>query len=250
MTTLDGLHYVKMALDDALEFNPANALGRNQKSALMSMKETLIREMDQISPVYAQARRNFADASRPIAQMELAQEVARKVTNPHTGDIMPQMFSRTMVNDDLARNVTGMPNATISNTLAPNQLSALRGIEDDLRSITFARDAGRGSGSDTVQKLAYTNMLQQVGVPTFLQNFAPSQVVGNISQRALGLAYGDANQRLASELADAMMNPQQASELMRIARGNPQVQQMLANALRSSAVIGASSPAIVQGQQQ
>ena len=116
--------------------------------------------------------------------------------------------------------------------------------------MDFAATAGRGAGSDTVQKLAYTNMLQQVGVPTFLQNFAPTQVAGNLMQRGLGLAYGDANQRLASELAEAMMNPQQAAELMRVARGNPQMQQMLANALRSSSVLGASAPAIVQGQQQ
>lgn len=250
LTSLDGLHYVKLALYDALEFNPVNALGRNEKSALTSIKNTLIKEMDEISPVYGQARQNFAEASRPINQMQLGQEIAKKVTNPHTGDIMPSMFSRAMVNDDLARNVTGMPNATMANTLSPDQISSLRGIENDLRSMTFARDAGRGAGSDTVQKLAYTNMLQQAGVPTFLQNFAPTQIVGNLAQRGMGLAYGEANQRLAGELAEAMMNPQLAAELMKTAKGNPQAQKMLANALRSSAVLGASAPAITQGQQQ
>jgi predicted LPLAT superfamily acyltransferase len=93
-------------------------------------------------------------------------------------------------------------------------------------------------------------MLQQVGVPTFLQNFAPSQVLGNVAQRGLGLVYGEMNQRMASELAEAMMNPQRAAELMQLAQGNPQVQQLLANALRSSAVAGAVTPAIAQGQQQ
>jgi hypothetical protein len=100
-----------------------------------------------------------------------------------------------------------------------------------------------------VQKLAFTNMLQQVGIPTFLQNFAPSQIVGNLAQRGLGLAYGEMNQRLSQELAEAMMNPQKAAELMQFAQGNPQIQKLLSNALRSSAVIGASVPAITQGQQ-
>lgn len=250
LTSIDGLHYIKLALDDALEFNPVNAIGRNQKAALTGIKNTLVEEMDKISPVYGVARRNFAEASRPITQMELGQEIARRSINPQSGNIMPGQLSRALVNDDMARNIAGMPNATVANTLAPDQLSVLRGIENDLRGFTFSQTAGRGVGSDTVQKLAFTNMLQQVGIPTFLQNFAPSQVLGNVAQRGLGLAYGEMNQRMASELAEAMMNPQRAAELMQLAQGNPQVQQLLANALRSSAVAGAVTPAIAQGQQQ
>jgi hypothetical protein len=116
--------------------------------------------------------------------------------------------------------------------------------------MDFASTAGRGGGSDTVQKLAYANMIQQAGIPTFLQNFAPTQIAGNLAQRALGLAYGEANQKLATELAEAMLNPQQAAELMRQAKGNPQLQKALANALRSSAVMGAATPGAIQAQRE
>jgi len=245
--SVQGLHWVKRALDDKI--NEATRSGSGDLArAYQSLQADFLDTLDKLSPTYQQARQQYAAMSGPINQGKVMEEIARRSTNLR-GDITLGGLSRSAT-DRTAQSVTGMPRATLANTLTPQQRATIDALRNDLLSMDFASTAGRGSGSDTVQKLAYTNMLQQVGVPTFLQNFAPSQVVGNISQRALGLAYGDANQRLASELADAMMNPQQASELMRIARGNPQVQQMLANALRSSAVIGASSPAIVQGQQQ
>lgn len=244
--SVQGLHWVKRALDDKI--NTATRAGSSDLArAYSGLQSEFLDTLDQLSPAYQAARQQYAAMSRPITQGEILGEISRRSTNAR-GDLTLGGLTRAAT-DRTAQSVTGMPNATLASTLTPQQQSIISALRNDLLSMDFAANAGRGAGSDTVQKLAYTNMLQQAGVPTFIQNFAPTQVAGNLSQRALSLGYGQMNQQLASELAEAMLNPRQAAELMRIAQGNPQMQQLLANALRSSAVVGATAPAIAQGQQ-
>jgi hypothetical protein len=245
--SLQGLHWVKEALDDQISA-AARSGNSTRERALMGLKDNFLDTLDQLSPTYAQARQTYARMSQPVNQAQVLGRIGERAVTPQ-GDMT---FTRlaNAATDRTAQSVTGMPRATLESTLTPQQMATINALRGDLGAMNWAQTAGRGAGSDTVQKLAFTNMLQQVGVPTFLQNFAPSQVLGNVAQRGLGLAYGEMNQRMASELAEAMMNPQRAAELMQLAQGNPQVQQLLANALRSSAVAGAVTPAIAQGQQQ
>src|SRR6478752_4837418 len=150
LTSIDGLHYIKIALDDALEFNPSNPLGRNAKSALMGIKESLLKEMDEISPVYGASREAYSQASKPVTQMEIGQEIAKRAINPLTGQIQPQAFARSL-SDETAQRVSGMPGATLQGMVQPQELAALNAINDDLARAQFAQTAGRGVGSDTVQ---------------------------------------------------------------------------------------------------
>jgi|LakMenEpi03Aug12_release.lakeMendotaPanAssembly.Ray.scaffolds.fasta_scaffold47042_2 hypothetical protein len=244
--SVQGLHWVKESLDDQISA-AARSGNSTRERALMGLKENFLDTLDQLSPTYAQARQTYAKMSQPVNQAQVLGRIGERAATPQ-GDMT---FTRlaNAATDRTAQSVTGMPRATLESTLTPQQMATINALRGDLGAMNWAQTAGRGAGSDTVQKLAFTNMLQQVGIPTFLQNFAPSQIVGNLAQRGLGLAYGEMNQRLSQELAEAMMNPQKAAELMQFAQGNPQIQKLLSNALRSSAVIGASVPAITQGQQ-
>ena len=249
LTSIDGLHYIKLALDDALEGTATNALARNAKSAVMDMKKSLIKEMDEISPVYGVAREAYSEASKPIVQMEIGQEIADKAINKVTGNLQPSAYARALSNDT-AESVSGMSGATLEDMLDPQALTTLNAVKDDLVRSNFANTAGRGAGSDTVQKLAYSNLLNQAGVPSFLKNFGPAGIVGNLAQRAGQVVYKDANEKLAEQLARALLNPDEAANLVTGAMVTPQMRALVENLRRGGTAIGASAPGLVQANQQ
>ncbi len=228
LTSIDGLHYIKLAIDDALQPSPSNPLGRNAKAALMDMKEKLVTEMDKVSPVYGVAREAYQEFSKPINQMAIGEELLKTV-RPLDQKLMAGQFSKRL-SDETAQAATGFKGATLENTLTPEQLQKLQGIQQDLARSNFADTAGRGVGSNTVQNLAYSNMLNQAGVPTMLRGLSGSQVLGNLAAKAGDVVYGKANKQMSQRLAEALLSPQETLTLMQEAQksGN----SALVNALR------------------
>lgn len=203
-----GLDYVKRALDDQI----GNATG-NEQRILTSLKERFLSTVDQLSPEYAQARQTFQQASKPINQMDVAQELLNKSADPMTGNIRPQAYARAL-SDDTAQRATGFGGATLQNTMTPQQMALLDALKADLARSQAAQNAGRGPGSDTIQKLAYANFVDAAGVPTFLRNMGASQAAGNIASRGADVLYGRANRELTTKLGAMLLNPNQAGRLM------------------------------------
>lgn len=211
-TSLQGLHYVKMAIDDLI--------GQSQRSgnatltrAYTGLQHDLLAGMDNLSPAYQAARQTHAAMSRPLNQMDTAGAIADASINPLTGNLQPAAYARAL-SDRTAARATGMPTATLEGTMEPAQLNALQSILLDVQRANAAQTVGRGVGSDTVQKLAYTNLLDQAGVPTVLRSLAPAQVVGNVGGRVADAAYARANRELSNRLAETMLDPAQAAQLM------------------------------------
>lgn len=212
LESLDGLHYVKLAVDDALAGTPNNALARNQKAAVMDIKDRLIAEMDKVSPAYGESRRAYQEASKPLNQMDIGDELKR-VIDPLTGRVRASQFARKLT-DETAQRATGFKQASLAGVLTPEQLASLNAVRDDLARAEFAQTAGRGVGSNTAQNLAYSNMMNQLGIPDFLRNFAGGEIIGAIGSRAGDLVYGKANQEIAGLLANTMLDPAEAARLM------------------------------------
>lgn len=212
LTSIDGLHYLKLAMDDALKGTPTTALGRNAKSAVVGMKDILTKEMDAVSPVYGLARSAYQEASKPLNQMSIADELLKSV-NPLTGKLSGHQYAKKL-SDKTAQLATGFNGATLENTLTPSQLGLLGNIKDDLSRAEFGANAGRPVGTNTIQNLAYGNMLNQFGVPNVLKGSALGQVAGGLLGKAADVVYGKANKEIASRLAQIMLEPQEAAQLM------------------------------------
>jgi hypothetical protein len=211
-TAVAGLHYVKQALDDAIA--SAKASGNATRArALTGLQQDFLGGLDNLSPDYAAARGTYAAMSRPVNQMDVAQELLNRSVNPLTGTLQPAAYARAL-SDQAAQRATGFQGATLANTLEPEQLNTLQAILKDVQRATAANNVGRGVGSDTVQKLAYTNVLDQAGVPTFLRELAPAQVGGNLLARGADVVYGRQNRELGNRLAELMLNPEGASQAM------------------------------------
>lgn len=213
--SLQGLHETKMALDQ--EINAVKAKlerdGAGATSAeldgLKAAKDRLLGFIETVSPEYKKARETYARLSKPIDQLESISRLAEKSMNPKDYSIYLGNFSRELEKVKKEGN------------LSPQQLKRLENIKQDLLRTDFANNAGRGVGSDTMQKLAYNNMLQEVNLPNLLRRRGLAETAGNIAARVKDVAYGGANQRLTTEMAEALLDPRRAAAMMKMAGKQP-----------------------------
>jgi hypothetical protein len=203
--SMRGLHETKMALDDQikavkakLERDGAGATSA-ELNGLMTAKTRLLNFIEGVSPEYKTARLTFERLSKPVEQLESIAKLAKKSISPENEKIYISRFS-----NDLQKLID-------EGKLSNRQIERLNAIKEDLARSKFAETAGRGVGSDTVQKLAYSNMIQQAGIPTALSNAAGTGLISRLGD----VAYGRANKEMAQKLAESLLSPQETLRLMR-----------------------------------
>jgi hypothetical protein len=196
--SMRGLHETKMALDRQIKMVKAKLERDNAGSTsseldgLINAKTSLLNFMEKISPTYKTARVNFERLSKPIEQLESIAKLADKSISPETEKIYISQFSK------------GLKELKQSGVVSDRQIARLEAIKEDLARGKFAATAGKSVGSDTVQKLAYTNLMNETGLPLSATN------------RIGKFVYGDINEQLKNKLAETMISPQETLRLMRL----------------------------------
>lgn len=243
-TSVQGMHWVKTAIDDKI--NTAVRSGDKELArAYTGLQQDLLGGLDQMSPAYQAARQEYAAMSKPINAMDTAQAVLdSSIPNKATGQITPAAFAKAL-SDKTAANATGRAGATLENTMAPRDLQKMQAVGEDLNRQMFADTAGKGGGSDTVQKLAFTNMMQQSGLPNWVQALGSRTGVGGLAQKTGQIVYRDANQEMSQKLAQALLDPTQAAALMDAGMVNPKLLQSFDTARRIGSGAGAMAPALL-----
>lgn len=228
LQSLQGLHYIKLALDDMGSPGAASALGRNANAAVNNTKAALTAELEKVSPLYGNARSAYAEMSQPINRMDIGQELYNRFV-PALSDsaavpfkTRADAYAQALRNgDQLAQNVTGLKGATIDGIMAPEQMAALHGVASDSALIGAAQNAGRGVGSDTVQKMAMSNLIDQSGLPTWVGALAPLRSVGGMVRTAGDILYTKNDETMRHLLADVLKNPSQAAAVMQKSTSAP-----------------------------
>jgi len=194
-----GLHRTKIALDKKIgevkaryDRDKIKSASGDELDGLMNAKTGLLNFMEKISPSYKTARQSYDRLSKPIEQLESIAKLADKSISPETEKIYIGQFSKAL--KDIKQ----------SNVLSDRQISRLEAIKDDLARGKFAATAGKSVGSDTVQKLVYNNLMNEVGLPISAGN------------RLGRFVYGDVNEQLKNKLAESMLDPQETLRLMRL----------------------------------
>lgn len=247
-SSIQGMHWIKKALDGMIG-KAGTAGDAEMKRALTGLQSDLLAGMDKLSPAYENARKTYAAMSQPINQMDVAGELVDKSVSKLNGNLQPLSYAKAVQSDATAARATGFPGATMEGTMEPAQMNALQSVLLDVRRATDASGAGRGTGSDTVRKLAYSNILDQSGVPTVIRAFGPTQVLGNLASRGADAAYGRANRELGNRLAEVMLDPAQASRLM--TQATPQEMNALLQLMgRSASGLSIAAPAATNAAQQ
>lgn len=199
--SMRGLHETKMALDREIKVVKAK-LDRDNAGAssseldgLINAKTNLLNFMEKISPTYKSARISYDRLSKPIEQLEAISKLANKTISSEA--------ERIKGVTDFSNKLEELKKSGIA---SERQIARLEAIKQDLARTKFANEAGKGVGSDTVQKLAYSNLMNQTGLPISASN-------------RLGRAvYGNVNEELKNKLAESMLSPQETLRLMRLGR--------------------------------
>jgi hypothetical protein len=181
---------------------------------LSVVMKSLDNQINKAEPAYKTFMQQYARNSEPINQMEVGKKIIEKSTDKLTeSNLRPESFGSAL-SDKTAQQATGFKRATLDKTMTPQQMQTLEAVREDLARAVQARNDAGTAGSDTVKKLAYSNLIDRAGVPTFLREFAPTQIVGNILARGGDAAYSAANRDLSHQLAMTLLNPKEAARVM------------------------------------
>jgi hypothetical protein len=202
LTSINGLHYVKLAIDDMLEPSATNSLARNAKSGLMDTKNRLMDEIEKLSPQYGTARSAFQDMSQPINSMEALQGL--RLTDAQ-GNITLAKVKNAIEGLERARNAPGVSPAK---AIDAAQMDALQAIHADLLRQA-ALGAGRSAGSNTFQNIATNNILSSL-LPGKLGEVAGNKV-GSFVGQVGRLAYSGPNEAIRNKLMDMALQPELAA---------------------------------------
>lgn len=146
----------------------------------------------------------YSEMSKPINQMEMLQDVLKRVQNGSTDSQGNLILSSAKLN-----NILKNEGADLAKTLAPNQMQLLRNISADLNANQQALSAGKSVGSNTVQNLAGDMLLQNV-----LGKIGASSPAKTTLGGLLKIPYVRANPEIQQTLANALLDPQYAARIM------------------------------------
>ncbi|UOF78611.1 hypothetical protein [Bacteriophage sp.] len=228
--SIEGLHNMKLALDDQIANLSNGTVSQvNKAKAVEAARDRLVTFMERVSPGYGEARATYAAMSKPINQMDVAEQLFRKGTSATsdlggTPRLMPNQFIGQLKNEEaLVKGATGRDLGKLSQVLDPDQFAKVQALGMELDKAAAVGRAANGPGSATAQRLASQNVLRQVLGPTGLpQSWAESTLL-NTAMRPVQFAYnGVAEPKIQAVLADLLMNPAKAQAALQAARTAPQ----------------------------
>lgn len=247
------LHYLKMAMDDMLTPGQPGGIVGNEARAVADTRSDLLSALEDAVPEYRLAREGYARDSAPINQMEIGRYLAERF-QPALADYgsvrsTPATFARALRDGDAtAARATGRPNATLENTLTPQQLADVEGVAEALGRRANADELGRAPGSPTAQNLVSQNLLRQVLGPLGLPESIAENTLAQTVMRPFQFAGQLSEPRVLSRLGNAMLNPDDGIALLERANGG-QLAQLAerslpygASALRSGIGYTVSGP--------
>ncbi|CAB4161676.1 hypothetical protein UFOVP761_32 [uncultured Caudovirales phage] len=208
------LHYVKLALDDLLKNPKEFGIAATEARMIGDTRKQFINWLETNSPEYGQARTAFAEASKPINQMEIGQYLESKLTSG-LGQERAQTFATAVKNapGTIKSAVTGAPRAKdLSEMLTPDQLKAVQSVQEDLeRGVLFESQARAASRiGPTAEKAATSASAEASGgaMPSFLSRV---QTVANALMKRITTGM---DRKLAIEIATEMLDPKLAADAM------------------------------------
>lgn len=226
--SIEGLHNMKMALDDAIA--AAKTAGNtNRADSIKVAQKNLVGLIEDLSPEYKTARTVYAEMSQPINQMDIAAQVAKKgFSNGSDLSGNPTINRNALLGamkDEpaLMRQATGRNmGGSLADVMEPQQLNMLRTIAAESDRAGAVATAGNGPGSATAQRLASQNILRQVitpggtsAAPTLGQKIGQAVVDNTLANTVVGKATnwlysGIAEPKIQNALAKAVLNPEEA----------------------------------------
>ena len=243
-----GLQDLKMALDDMLKDPSSGIVGKEAEQA-RNLRGKIVNWMEGANPEFKAARTTYAAMSKPINQMQVGQELLTKL-EPALADFgalgqeTGATFARQLRNSDqMVKNATGFKGAgSLDELMGTQNMGTINSIAQDLARKSNSERLGAGVNSDTFQKLSMQNLAEQSGMPRLVGGLLDTPGLN----RATKWIYRDSDEKAQKMIAEALLNPQKAAELMtganRVILGNnPKLQALIGQAaMRSGGLLAGS----------
>jgi hypothetical protein len=229
--SVEGLHLMKLAMDDAIEAasKGGSAVAVNKAMSIKAARDRLVTFIERMAPDYAEARGTYAAMSKPLNQMDVAESLFRKGTSATsdlggTPRLMPDKFVNLLKNEEATvKGATGRDLGKLSQVLDPDQYSKVMAVGQELDKGAAVARAANGPGSATAQRLASQNVLRQILGPTGLPESWAESTLLSTAMRPVQFAYnGVAEPKIQAVLADLLLDPTKARTALQAARTAPQ----------------------------
>lgn len=245
-----GLHYIKMGFDDIINDAQQSGIGKAELNAIKNTRGELLDWIAEKNPAYNSARIRFEKMSRPINREQVAREITNRATRNQLPNVRgestlyPDAFARTMKEDgaSVVKSVTGREGRTLGDVMTPEQMQTLGNIRTDLSRQVVARDLGRATGSNTSQNLASQNLMRQILGPLGLPQSWSENAIAQTVMRPVQWAGRVGEEGIQAKLAEAMLDPQVAAQLMQNQNISPATRRMLELLTQGSIGTGAAIP--------
>lgn len=256
--SVEGLHLMKLAMDDAINNAGTSAAQVNKAMSIQMARDRLTNFIQRMSPEYAEARGTYAAMSKPLNEMDVAGELLKRGSSATTDlagnpRLMPNNMANALHDEGrLIKQATGRDlGATLGGVMTPDKLRALQQVASEVDRAGAVARAANGPGSATAQRMASQNVMRQVLGPTGLpESWAESTLLGTV-MRPVQFAYnGIAEPRIQQVVAEMLLDPAKAQVALAAARSGtvtlspevqaalPYVEQALRVAAPSAAVAG------------
>ena len=207
------LDNVRKTIGDMLEgrYGGDNAAALQGSRELIEVRNLMNQEIGDQVPEFARYLDAYRKGSAPINRMEMGRELIDRGAGGATADpvtgvrpLTPAAFSRQANDlDSLAARATGFDKARAGNILTPDDISAIRSIQDDLERQNFRATAGSGGNSMTAERQALGERLGRSALEAI-------PVVGSFAERLRML-----NQpRIDAAIARLIANPVEARRVL------------------------------------
>ena len=236
MSTLQGLHVMKMAIDAQFK-NPtaATALQKYNTAALQNAKSQLLGAIDEISPQYTGARMLYGRLSEPVNQAQVLNKMVETLKGSGTATEKPAQFLNALGQGESALLKRADQNPRfggLNEVLTPEQMAATNKVAAELK-----REAGMTElakqGTEALSGILKERALTAPGVN------AVAAVINKVS----GILRGRVSDKTMEALAKGMQSGQGANELLATL---PAVERnIVLKALAESKVTGAEAGAVV-----
>jgi hypothetical protein len=215
MSTLEGLHYMKVAIDNQFKNRSATtALNKYSDAALNSTKENLLAAIEGtanqpgVSPLYGVARKQHAALSEPVNQAQVLNKMQETLTGPAGGERTTAFLNVLGKGENaLLKRANQNPRfGGIEEVLTPEQMGAVQKVSGELtRDAKIAKEASEG-------KVALRAILDENKSKARVPNFMNAKAT--VANETLGILEGKLDKKVLEVLKKGFESGENMEKLL------------------------------------
>jgi hypothetical protein len=227
--TGESLHYIKRALSDIANSQATKNVGKDVQRATQNVLSDYLAAVESRVPAYGQARLTFAEASKPVNQSVVLNEMRTILEAPGGGErVKPFLNALGKGEQALLKKATGFPRyeqGDLSKVLTPEQMTKVTQISNELiRDLRMAEQAKAGTSM-------YQNVMNENMAGFRVPNILSAKVA--VTNETLDIIEKRVSKKVMKTLTEGMRTGKSLNELLNVVPASERV--MVFNAIKNDA---------------